>query len=65
VEDGLAQSKPAEYRVGLKMEAVRAGIGLAEPSLAQEWLRLAEQDANERNLAVYSRELAQLRASII
>jgi hypothetical protein len=65
VEDGLAQSKPAEHRVGLKIEAARAGIGLGEAAMAEQWITLAERHIVERNLVVYSRELAQLRASII
>ena len=64
VEDGLAQAKPGEHRTGLKLEAVRAGIGLREISLAEEWLVLAECHTKERNLRVYDRELSQLKAAI-
>lgn len=64
VEEGLTKARPAEHRVGLKIEAARAGIGLGENSLASEWLTLAERHAEDRNLLVYSRDLAKLRAAI-
>jgi transcriptional regulator with XRE-family HTH domain len=64
VEEGLERSKPTEHRVGLKIEAARASIGLGEMALAAEWLTLAERQSAERNLAVFSRELSRLRDSI-
>ncbi len=64
VEEGLERSEPAEHRVGLQIEAVRASVGLGEMTLADEWLTRAERESAERNLAVFNRDLTRLRDSL-
>ena len=64
VEEGIAMSRPAEHRIGLKLEGARASIGLEEMALARNWIGLAERQMRERNLAVFASDISRVRALV-